>query len=811
MRGFLMIYKKFFNASWPFLIIGTLVVIFFYPVFFKGLVPLPLDALVGAHVPWTEVKWPGYPAGVPIKNLEISDTFSQFYPWRLLAGEYWKAGKVPLWNPYMFSGTPFLAMLQPAVFYPLNFLYVFLFPINAWTVVVISQIFLSLVFMYLFLNSFNLPKLASLLGAIIFSFSGYMIGWLEFTTGSHAGLWLPLLLLMERKFLISKKFYWVSLISLTFFMVYTAGDFQVPLYVSVVYLAYAFYFGIKNKKNIFWLMVGLAGGILLSSIQLIPTLELYLNSIRKNDSYIKEFNFGLLDWSKILNFIWPDFFGNVVTGNYWGRFTYHEYIGFAGATSLVFTVFSIVSKKSNVEKFFLFVLILALLMAFPTPLGLLPYKLNLPGLSTSSASRIIYLIDFSLAVLSAFGFSRIFNSAGFNSMKKLKALYRIVVFFLSFSLLVFLFLFYIWHFDKEFFIAGRLFDSAKIKVAIRNMIPTTLVFLGIGAFLFLDIFLKRYNFFPKYIKKNFLPVSIVFITVFELLRFGWKNTPFSSREFLFPSTATIDFLKSQEGYFRIVGGIPTNLFMPYKIESAEGYASLYPSISAKWISAINSGEDFSSVGRYGLINNFSSPLLDYENVRYVVDFRKGRSAEAKNGGFNSLLVESRYKKVFEEGRVGVFENTHSLPRVWLSTKYKVVFDDREVVKELLSIDSAKRILIVDSQPDLEISEKEDFGYKIEYFEESYNKVKVEVFSSENSLLFLSQTYYPGWKVFVDGKENKIIKANYKYQAVAFPKGKHIVEWYYQPNSFKIGVALSFATLIFLTGSIFLNQIKYGKR
>ena len=87
---------KIIKKFWPIILFFVITLIFFYPVWLENKVPLPGDALVGAHIPWTEIKWEGYPAGVPIKNLEISDTFSQFYPWRMLVAEYWRANEAPL-------------------------------------------------------------------------------------------------------------------------------------------------------------------------------------------------------------------------------------------------------------------------------------------------------------------------------------------------------------------------------------------------------------------------------------------------------------------------------------------------------------------------------------------------------------------------------------------------------------------------------------------------------------------------------------------------------------------------------------------
>ena len=119
--------------------------------------------------------------------------------------------------------------------------------------------------------------------------------------------------------------------------------------------------------------------------QLLPTLELFANSIRGDDPYISDYFYGILHWEKIVNFIWPDFFGNVVTGNYWGKFGFHEYMGFVGVVALIFVLFSLFTRKQKYEKFFVMTLIVTLLFLFPFPTALLPYKLKLPGLSTMSA------------------------------------------------------------------------------------------------------------------------------------------------------------------------------------------------------------------------------------------------------------------------------------------------------------------------------------------------------------------------------------------------------------------------------------------
>ncbi len=52
--------------------------------------------------------------------LARGDTFLYFYPYWSAAAAALRAGRVPLWNPDLFMGAPFLANSQVGFFYPLN-------------------------------------------------------------------------------------------------------------------------------------------------------------------------------------------------------------------------------------------------------------------------------------------------------------------------------------------------------------------------------------------------------------------------------------------------------------------------------------------------------------------------------------------------------------------------------------------------------------------------------------------------------------------------------------------------------------------
>ena len=78
-----------------------------------------------------------------------------------------------------------------------------------------------------------------------------------------------------------------------------------------------------------------------------------------------------------------------------------------------------------------------------------------------------------------------------------------------------------------------------------------------------------------------------------------------------------------------------------------------------------------------------------------------------------------------------------------------------------------------------------------------NEINISVDTDVNKLLFLSDTYYPGWKAFVDGKEVKIYRADYSFRAIVVPQGHHLVKFSYDPLSFRVGYAISLLSFCLL--------------
>ena len=110
----------------------------------------------------------------------LRDLFSWFFPWRDLARQSLAAGELPLWNPWSYMGTPFLANMQSGLLYPLNAVFwIASFP-TAMRLFVVMQFALTALLMHALLRALGCRPAAALTGALGYAFSGWMLVHLEF-------------------------------------------------------------------------------------------------------------------------------------------------------------------------------------------------------------------------------------------------------------------------------------------------------------------------------------------------------------------------------------------------------------------------------------------------------------------------------------------------------------------------------------------------------------------------------------------------------------------------------------------------------
>jgi hypothetical protein len=124
--------------------------------------------------------------------LPRGDVFTYFYPYWEFRSAALRSGQIPLWNPYIFMGAPFLANSQAGVLYPPNWLLSWLDTPTAIKVVIVSHSIWASFGMYIFSRrTFHITILAGFLSAMIFALGGYLTAQVEHVNQLQGLAWLP--------------------------------------------------------------------------------------------------------------------------------------------------------------------------------------------------------------------------------------------------------------------------------------------------------------------------------------------------------------------------------------------------------------------------------------------------------------------------------------------------------------------------------------------------------------------------------------------------------------------------------------------
>lgn len=770
---------------------------FFYPLL-KGNVPFPGDLLVGEYAPYNSYVFMGFsPGGFPNKGQDF-DVLRLLYPAKEFSIRTLKSLDMPFWNPYNFSGNPHLASLQSGSFYPLNVLF-FLFPFNfAWSIYIISSPVLTLIFTYLLLREFRFDIKSSILGSLVFAYSSYQIVWMEYGNIDHSILWLPLAMFLSLKNL-KKPSILISIIlifSITFSIL--AGYIQTTFYFYFFLFAFVLFKIITQyrdklfSKLIIFIPIFILP-LLLSSIQLLPTIELIFNSAR-SPYELSSFLKLLIPNVHLATLFAPDFFGNPATRNYWLEGTYIERVSYIGVLPLFFAVYGIIKKPPEIVWFFIVAIIIVGLITFDSFFSRTLYSLFLPPIiSTAVPSRIMFIFSFALSFMAAYGL---------NCLQKEKENKRFWISIVSIAgVYIFLWIFVI--------IAPIITKDESwtqyLKISLRNLVIPSVLFL-IGTIV-LYLFHKYKNF------KTLSFVIILLLTVFDLFYFFHKITPFSPPESVYPKTEVLEYLKTVQGINRSWGYgsayIDANIQTLEKNFSTNGYDALHIKRYGELLSSSRNGKISKSIpgssadiaqgyGESDLKNNYyRKRLLDLLGVKYVLNKVNPESNFLPD--YKTFPKES-YKLIWQKGAWQIYENTKALPRFYLAGDYIVETDKQKIVSLIFDKDfNIRETLILEEKVPLTNfqSDKNATAALVSY---SSNKVILKTKSTENTLLFFSDNYYPGWEVLIDGRNDKIYRVNYSFRAVPVEKGEHEIIFLYYPEYFDLGLKISlisfFSIIIF---------------
>ncbi len=299
---------------------------------------LPVDNLF-AYEPWASYR-EALGVGLP-QNQLLSDLILENYVWKKFIRESLAAGQLPLWNPYILSGQPFLANGQHSAFYPFSGLF-YLMPLSkayGWFTVI--QLWLAALSMYIFLRTLQVTRWGALIGGMTYSLSTFFIVSVVFTMIVAGAVWLPLILAMI-EIIIRKQeekgrtdyspIPYVAAGAIALGVQTLAGHVEITYYTLLVsgYYALCRLLLLWRRQAIprfalrlaGWLLVMVVIGVSLGAVQLVPMYEVVTQNFRDNSVTLVQVREWALPFRRIITFIIPDFFGNPAHHGYFDAVTW---------------------------------------------------------------------------------------------------------------------------------------------------------------------------------------------------------------------------------------------------------------------------------------------------------------------------------------------------------------------------------------------------------------------------------------------------------------------------------------------------------
>jgi hypothetical protein len=778
-------FKKIVLRFWPIIFIFFIWLIFSSPYFFQNKVPFSSSYLVNFFSPWNA--YPGFTS--PVKNNAMPDVISQIYPWKNLTIDTFKNFQIPFWNPYSFSGTPHLANYQSAVFSPFNLIFFILPFIDAWRLLILFAPLLAGRFMFLLLKELKSSDIGALIGSVAFMFCGFITTWMAYGTLSYAILFLPISLFFVEKFYNTNKNRYLLLFSLTIPLSFFSGHFQISIYFFIFVFSYLIFKLISERKTKKALLtfVYLFIGFLFSLPQLLPSIELYFQTLRSGIFQKIE----VIPWGYLPTFIAPDFFGNPVTRNDWFGH-YAEWNAYIGVIPLLLAFYALISKRSKLVIYLGIVALTVIFISFQTPLLDLLVMLKIPVISTSAASRVIVIFSFVAAILASIGFDAIFNDIKNKKIKKIS-----IILFSSGVVFIFLWI----------AIMFKLFlPLDKIIIAKQNLILPTIFYVSLVGLILSILFLEKSKYFKKYI--FIIPIIILLIVSFDLLRFANKWMPFDKRELMYPNVKIVSEFNKISSSERVFGNLGGESTIYYKLPTVGGYDAVYIQRYGEFVKYIENGEfgqSYRSVVEFPKNGKYTEKAINLFGVKYII--HKIADGQMSWTFPYWKYKEGTFKSVYNDKTYEILENTKSFDRAFLVNSYIVEKDSKNILQKMFNTVSLRDEVVLEKNLNIKLDQATGSARILSY---TPNKVTISTNSNGNNLLLLTDSFYTGWNAYIDGKKVDVLRADYTFRAVGVPKGSHEVVFSYESKSFLLGLVGVILGVILLIGVNIKNLFGFPK-
>jgi len=695
--------------------------------------------------------------------------------------QYWimaiRDGALPLWNPYSFAGHPFGGAMQTAAFYPLHLLLVLL-PFNRQGVFSPQLCqqwfafthFLGGCFMFALARELRLRRFPSVIAGICFSLGG-LVAVAPWAFMVHSAIWLPLIFLFLLRALraaeTKRAALYASLSGLSLGLAILAGGLHLAIMQALVVVSAVVFAGVhpqlrqKGPIGRAWVRPAMVLAVVAGVAFCAGAVQLFVSA--EYSHYALRFLSGdlaLPPGERIPSTapesgLWPHgLWAMLLAYAFSGRLGNGEVLSFyLGVFPLLAAVIGVWKRwDAPWVRYLAGLAVVAFLYALGqiSPVyGIL--RTVVPYLwMAREASRFMYLAEFALAILAAFGVQALlYGPSDEAAWRPLTRILTWIVVACAVAQAI-----------------PALFDHPGMSLWVSFSI--LLIFASCGLY--------------RYIIRGHCGTAVRFVMValilFDLTSFNWVagnriealRTGSDSLENAMSTHGAVNFLKSRPGRFRVqvAANEPPPIGDLFRVRTVSGGMS-------------------------------ATLLVDYLAIMYHADLLNARytlkPASAPEPG-----------DVYHDSKWKVYENPKAYPAAWVVHEAVVEPSTERLLRRLDSpaIDPHRQALLgapLESRLEpLAADTPED----VQFPAGGLNRLELTVRAHSRGLLVLSEMYYPGWRAEVNGKSTRIYEVDGALRGVVVPAGESRVVLRYSPWSFWLGAFLTLGAFCGTLLAVFLT-------
>ncbi len=681
-----------------------------------------------------------------------SDIWHQYLPYKFFLSQSLKQGHLPLWCHQIGNGLPILAQGQMGAFNLINLILFGLFPFPlAVNLFYLACLLTALLGAYLLVLSLRFKKLTATFFALSFTFSGFMIAHLSHWDILQAASLLPLTFLLLNQFLEKKNYKYLLGLSFVLSQQLFTGASQI---VFINFTGLLIFLLLKRSqpsfllKDLLFFLLSILFSFSLSAIQLLPSWEYINYSIRSQGLNFDEVTRFPYPLKHVFTFWQPFLFGHPKDGTYplfsekWGIFW--ENTAYFGKIALILSLLGLFIKPKNKNK---------------------------QGLKKTSL--IILVFSFLLVLGKNSPFYFIFTFFPFNLFRVPSRFLLLVLF----SLLI---------------LASLALESLRKRLKKISLVL-------VSSLILINLFDLGYHFLNYHPRQDFnrwlsLPPTAEFLIKNQVQE---KIFSLGKREAWNQIFVNQGWQEEEESFHYLRNSLDPNLNLLFNLKQLGEHNSIplrrQQFLETILFSYLSLNEDEQTI----TVEKPALKILVLNHVKYLI---------------SSLEINSENLKEVYQVKPGSdnLENSRSeLPvfRIYQLDSFlpfaRIVFDYQLAKSisgfhQLLNQETfdEQKTVILENKLEEELGQETDS--QINILKNEAGEIILDIFISQQGILTLADSYYPGWQATVDGQKTKIFPANLNQKALFIPAGQHRVEVFYKPKAFYWGAIISLiAYLIFI--------------